>query len=349
MINKQIIEGISNIAEGFRLIAEALSVAESLKDSSDTTVSTEESCIPNTSNAEASEDVVTVDSTVDKETEVSSVSAYTEEELQTMSYNDIKKLAKELGIHAVGNRKELVKKILSASTSVVEDLEESTEEDTEVKPVKSAPKTFKKTKVEEPETDEEDEEEEDEDPVEAKVKEVTEGMSDDEIREVLEDVGISTKGKRQSLISKLVKAVNDGLIDLDEDGEDADAEEEETDAEESDITEDMTKPRKKAYEELCDETSEAFESGEVTREDLIEFINAFNGTDDKFKKVSDEDLLTKYLELSAMLIDDEGNVVEEGAYTINDEPYCCGHPLHYDEDGEKFICECCGSEYEVEE
>lgn len=339
-IDKKIIVGIVSIAEGLN------SIAEALKEMNTTVTAVAELC-PEPDTEVALNDVA--ETPVEESKSTPSNSEYTEEELSGMSYNDIKKLAKELGIPAVGNRKELVKKILSADTASEVDSEEKTEEKTEVKPVKSAPKTFKKTKVEEPEPDEEDEEEEDEDPVEAKVKEVTEDMSDDEIREVLEDVGISTKGKRQSLISKLVKAVNDGLIDLDEDGEDVDAEEEETDAEESDITEDMTKPRKKAYEELCDETSEAFESGEVTREDLIEFINAFNGTDDKFKKVSDEDLLTKYLELSAMLIDDEGNIVEEGAYTINDEPYCCGHPLHYDEDGEKFICECCGSEYEAEE
>lgn len=341
-IDKKIIVGIVSIAEGLN------SIAEALKEMNTPVTAVTELC-PEPDTEVALNDVA--ETPVEESKSTPSNSEYTEEELSGMSYNDIKKLAKELGIPAVGNRKELVKKILSADTASEVDSEEKTEEKTEVKPVKSAPKTFKKTKVEEPEPDEEDEEEEDEDPVEAKVKEVTEDMSDDEIREVLEDVGISTKGKRQSLISKLVKAVNDGLIDLDEDGEGADADEEEgeTDAEESDITEDMTKPRKKAYEELCDETSEAFESGEVTREDLIEFINAFNGTDDKFKKVSDEDLLTKYLELSAMLIDDEGNIVEEGAYTINDEPYCCGHPLHYDEDGEKFICECCGSEYEAEE
>ena len=345
-IDKKIIVGIVSIAEGLN------SIAEALKEMNTTVTAVAELC------PEPDTEVSLSDATetpVEELKNTPSNSEYTEEELSGMSYNDIKKLAKELGIPAVGNRKELVKKILSADTAVEEDSEENaeekTEEKTEVKPVKSAPKTFKKTKVEEPEPveeDEEDEEEEDEDPVEAKVKEVTEGMSDDEIREVLEDVGISTKGKRQSLISKLVKAVNDGLIDLDEDDEEA-GDSEDIDVEESDITEDMTKPRKKAYEELCDETSEAFESGEITREDLIEFINAFNGTDDKFKKVSDEDLLTKYLELSAMLIDDEGNIVEEGAYTINDEPYCCGHPLHYDEDGEKFICECCGSEYEADE
>lgn len=64
------------------------------------------------------------------------------------------------------------------------------------------------------------------------------------------------------------------------------------------------------------------------------------------KKVSTNDLVEQYLMISANLIDDDGNVVEEGAYTINDEPYCCGKPLKYDENENKFICEVCGEEYE---
>ena len=351
-MNKKIIEGLSSIAEGINLIVEGLSA------SVETSVSVNEVadlCPEPVKVSEKTEKTLSDKSDKDIEPAVTSSSEYTEEELGNMTYNDIKKLAKELGISATGNRKELVKKILSSGDAADSEEDEVTEVTPEpVKEVKkSAPKSFKK-KVEEPEPEVEDpddsEDEKELDPTEAKVKEATEDMSDDEIRELLEDVGVSSKGKRQSLISKLVKAVEDGLIDID--GEDEEAETPETpesdEVAESDVTEGMTKARRKAYEELCDETSEAFESDEITRADLIEFINAFNGTDDKFKKVSDEELLTKYLELSAMLVDDEGNVVEEGAYTINDEPYCCGHPLHYDEDGEKFICECCGSEYEAE-
>ena len=348
-MNKKIIEGLSSIAEGINLIVEGLSA------SVETSVSVNEVADLCPEPVKVSEKTLSDKSDKDIEPAVMSSSEYTEEELGNMTYNDIKKLAKELGISATGNRKELVKKILSSGDAADSEEDEVTEVTPEpVKEVKkSAPKSFKK-KVEEPEPEVEEpddsEDEEELDPTEAKVKEATEDMSDDEIRELLEDVGVSAKGKRQSLISKLVKAVEDGLIDID--GEDEEAETPETpesdEVAESDVTEGMTKARRKAYEELCDETSEAFESDEITRADLIEFINAFNGTDDKFKKVSDEELLTKYLELSAMLVDDEGNVVEEGAYTINDEPYCCGHPLHYDEDGEKFICECCGSEYEAE-
>ena len=53
-----------------------------------------------------------------------------------MSYNEIKKLAKELGISAVGNRKELVKKILT-NNSTTESVE--VEDDNSITPVLSDP------------------------------------------------------------------------------------------------------------------------------------------------------------------------------------------------------------------
>lgn len=285
-------------------------------------------------------------------------SEYTREELDTMTYNDLKKLAKELGMSAVGNRKEITEKILTGETSI-------TDEPEEVKPEKkfisktSNKVSNKSVPVDEEEDDDEiideEDEEEDIDPVEQQVLEVTEEMSDDDIREILEDCGISTKGKRQALIAKLVKAVNDGKIALDDsdnnENEDDDivTEKSDKDTMEEDITSNMTKKRKKAYADFCQETKESFEEGEITREDLIAFINDFNGTKDKMKKVSDKNLLEQYFKIAANLIDDDGEIIEEGAYTINDEPYCCGRPLKYDEDENKFICEVCGEEYEGEE
>lgn len=352
-MNTQIIKGIEMLAEGLTCIVEGLK-AESAVASAP--VKQE---VPKTQ-IEVSKPIETTKEEVGA-AEVKKSSEYSEDELSSMSYNEIKKLAKELGISAVGNRKELVKKILANDATeefaeveddgVVEQpktVKKTTKKAETEKESKSFKKTVSKPKVEEPVEDDSEDDSEDEvlneDTTESRVIEATEEMSDDELRELLEDVGVSSKGKRQALITKLVTAVEDGLIELD--GEEAP---EETETEESaDVTEGMTKKRKEAYEELCDETTKALEDGEISRDDLIEFINAFNGTNDKFKKLSTEDLLDKYLELSAMLVDDDGNVVEEGAYTINDEPYCCGHLLDYDEDREVFKCHCCGSEYEAE-
>lgn len=358
MFNEKIILGLTSLSEGFASLSEGLKelmTSNAIK-SSGCSCSTDSNSVETTATEETPSEVKVSSSNKPKSVSTSKAkksepasNELSEDELNGMTYNAIKKLAKELGISAVGNRKELIKKILVADTSEAdkEEASDEIEEVTETK--KSAPKTaakksLSKTKVEEPA---EEDEAEEVDPVEARILEATEDMSDDEIRELLEDVGVSSKGKRQSLITKLVAAVDDGLIDLDDEEENSESEVEEVE-ETADVTEGMTKKRKKAYEELCDETEEAFESDEITRGDLISFINAFNGTDETFKKVSDEELMTKYLELSAMLVDDEGNVVEEGAYFINEEPYCCGHPLHFDEDSNKFVCDCCGSEYEAE-
>ena len=66
-------------------------------------------------------------------------------------------------------------------------------------------------------------------------------------------------------------------------------------------------------------------------------------------KASDEEVLAKYIECASMLIDDEGNTVEEGAYMLNGVPFCCGHALEISEDGTSGKCSICDEEYEFEE
>lgn len=74
----------------------------------------------------------------------------------------------------------------------------------------------------EEEEDEEDEEEEDEDEDEEEEEEDIatqlglDEMDVEELAEILEDHELSTKGKKQALIARIVKAVEDGIIELDE-------------------------------------------------------------------------------------------------------------------------------------
>lgn len=341
MNNEVIIKGLTQIKEGIDVILSVMGDVEPT--------------LEKKSESKKSE-VKTSRKSTEVEKAKSGSSEYTAEELDGMTYNDLKKLAKTLGITAVGNRKEITAKILSGEVEeVVEEAEEVEKKKSSPKRKSDSAKVVKKSEPEEEDEIEDDTDEEEVDLVELQVLDATEDMEDDEIREYLEDVGISSKGKRQSLIAKLVQAVKDGKIDFDDadsdesEDEDTDTEDTEEDTDVEDITETMTKKRKKAYLEFCDETRASVEDGEITREDLIEFLNDFNGTKDKMKKVSTNDLVEQYLMISANLIDDDGNVVEEGAYTINDEPYCCGKPLKYDEDENKFICEVCGEEYEGED
>lgn len=350
-MNKKLSEGIEKLSEGFNLFLEGV-VEEVTKLSDAVNTPAKAEVTEKTSTKKSAKKPVEAPAEEDK-------GEYSEEELNSMSYNDLKKLAKDKGISATGNRKELVNKLLSGETE--SDESEESEDEVEETPKKTPAKKGRKAKKtpepvdeddedEEESEDDEDDSDEDDDSIESQVNELTADMSDEDLRELLESVDISSKGKRQALISKIVTAVSEGIISLeDEDEDDTDNESEDKDAEESgDITETMTKKRKKAYKELCDETNEQFENEEITREDLIEFINEYNGTNDKMKKVSDEDLLAKYLEISAMLIDDDGEIVEEGAYYINNEPYCCGHPLTYNKKKKQYVCEHCGAEYDEE-
>lgn len=191
-------------------------------------------------------------------------------------------------------------------------------------------------------------------------------MTNEEIADVLVDIGLSAKGKREALIEKVVQAVRDGLLDFDDEEDEEEETEvaeapvakeapvEDSDEEEEDNTNDidnpaMTEARKKAILAQDEEIREQFSKGDVTRDDLVEFLQSFYDTEDDMSDMSDEDLLDTYIDAVCRLVDDEGDLVEEGAYSLNGEPACCGRVLNYSEDTKMFICEHCGEEYEAEE
>ena len=280
----------------------------------------------------------------------------TEEQLNSLSYNNLKKLAKDMGILATGARDELTQKILNAEVSAPapEVEEEEPVKDEKKSPVKKTP--AKVSKNPEPVEEEEEDDEEEEDPIVAKVNEAVADMTNEEIADVLADAGVRAKGKREALISAVIKAVHDGKIDLDDDEESEGEETEDESAEEEgyDVNDtnnpDMTKERKAAIEAHESETRASFDEGDLTRKDMVAWLNEFHGTKDTMKKKSDEDILSEYIYCSCLLINDEGEFPEDegGAYTVNGIPYCCGHELAFDEENNTYICETCGNEYEAE-
>lgn len=279
----------------------------------------------------------------------------TAEQLDGLSYNNLKKLAKDMGIPAVGSREELTQKILNISVEIPEEVEEDTEKDDEVEEETSVDSV-------DPDTDE-DEEDDEEDNLVKKVNEAVEDMTDEEIMDILADVGVKAKGKRQALISAVVKAVQDGKIDLDdeeveedeEDSADSSDDTSEEDKQEYGVNDldnpDMTEERRTAIKDYAADVFANFKNGDLTRKQLVEWLNEFNGTNDSMKKKSDEEVLSDYVFCSCLLINDEGEMNEEegNAYTVNGVPYCCGHELQYVEDNDTYICEVCGSEFEAGE
>lgn len=263
----------------------------------------------------------------------------TEESLGEMGYNDLKSLAKQLGVNAKGSREELVNRILSAGS----ESESADEDPTEEAPVET-PKPVSKRKIGKAAPVQSEPVEED--PLYAQVEEAVAELSDEELLDMLHEVGVRAKGKRQSLISYAVKAVRDGLISLDDEADESD-EDSADDADEND-DEEMTEERADAVQKSNDEIDDQFNSGEIGRDDLVGwYAEAFGENLAKVKKMTDDALLEAYKESAALFIDDEGQTHEEGeAYVVNGEVYCCGTPCQFNEDDSTFVCECCGNEYE---
>ena len=348
-MNAKIIEGLKAVRDGINLIIEGYE-----------TIPTEEP-------KEAVETVETVVETPDTEEKTVEETApakgnLTREQLDGMTYNNIKKLAKEMGVSAVGNREDITARILGETVEVTE---ESVVEAVEEAPAKSTKKASKKTE-EAPEEVAVDEK--DNDPLYAKVVDTIADMSNEEIADILADIGVPAKGKREALIEKVVQAVRDGLLDFDDEDEAEEVEEtpapastktkeapvvEDEDDDEEDLTNDidnpeMTEARRKAIIAQDKSIRKQYKNGEVTRDNFVEFLQSFYDTEEDMDDMSDDDLLDTYIDAVCRLVDDDGDLIEEGAYTLNGEPACCGRVLVYSEDTNVFVCEHCGEEYEAE-
>lgn len=274
----------------------------------------------------------------------------TEESLAEVSYNGLKKLAKDLGVSASGDRETLTANILaSVSEDEVEEEEDSDEE------VTSSEEEIEDAEFSEEEEEDEDNEEE-EDSLAEQIEQATKDMTVEELADLLVSYKLPAKGKRQALIDAIIKGVEDGIIEFNT-GDDVDEEEDEDDEEETDeVTEEVEdeeevddSPRGKAVQNLKDSIEAEFEEGSISRKDLITYINKRMGTKNRMKTVDDADLLAKYCELQATLIDDEGDLHEEKEpYVLNGEYHCCGEALQKDEDGD-LVCPICGTCYDGEE
>ena len=344
-MNAKVIEGLKAVREGIDLIlegyAEAVPTIAKTEEEAPAPVKSKSVQRREEAQSEAVAEEVKVENNL------------TREQLDGMTYNNIKKLAKELGVSAVGNREDITARILGETAEVPND---SVAEEVPT-PVEE---------VAEPEEVEVDETEVD--PLYAKVVDAVSEMSNEEIADVLADIGISAKGKREALIEKVVQAVRDGMLDLDDDEEEeveetptpakkskeapAPVEEEDEEDEEDNINDldnpDMTKARKKALIAQDESIRKQFANGDVVRDNLVEFLQSFYDTEEDMDDMSDDDLLDTYIDAVCRLIDDDGDLIEEGAYTLNGEPACCGRILTYSEDTNVFICEHCGEEYEAE-
>lgn len=300
----------------------------------------------------------------------------TRDSLAGLSYNTLKRLAKDMGIKAVGGREDLTKAILDQEVTVPkEEVAEVEEEPVKNKVVKKPLKSVKKAEPDEEgdeddegllnseensgeEADNEEDGEEEVSDLEKRVQVILEDASNEEIADFLTECGIPAKGKRQALIDTFIKGVEDGIIDLDElessdetdeevEAEVSDDEEQGEEADSSEEDEEVeadTKKRKKALKDLSDSIEAEFESGDISRQQMVEEINYRLGTKKRLNNWSDEEVVAKYIELQKVLVDDDGCLNElESPYVLRGANYCCGEPLQEIEGGYK--CNVCGNEY----
>lgn len=142
-------------------------------------------------------------------------------DLEGMSYNDLKKLAKELNLSAKGTKSELVDRIKEAQGILVVDKEAEDEE----------------VEIEEPVEEVEEVEEELETSLHDKVASDLEDYTDEELKDILESIDKPTKGKRQTLIALIVQAIEDGELDFgDEEEEEVEEDNDETNDEVDEVS-----------------------------------------------------------------------------------------------------------------
>lgn len=276
---------------------------------------------------------------VEPEEEVTVEEPETEDvDLGSMKLKELREYAEELGLNSKGKRAEVEDRIREFLDNQ-EDSEDEEVEEPEVEEESEEPE------IEENEGSEEEEDDEVEDETYAKVMQYVNEASDDELRETLEELGLSSKGKREALIEKIYQAVKDGLFEFEEDEEPSEDVEPEEEADEE-TSEDlgMTEERAKAIEAMEEQVQEEFEEGKITRKEMVAYLKQVGIA--VTKKVEDEAVVEMYIEKLALLIDDEGEFHDEGGdpYNINEVPYCCGAPLEEIEGG--FRCNVCGTEYE---
>lgn len=284
---------------------------------------------------------------VEPKEEVTVEEPETEEvDLGSMKLKELREYAEELGLNSKGKRAEVEDRIREFLDNQ-EDSEDEEVEEPEVEEESEEPEIEENEDSEEDEDSEEAEDDEVEDETYAKVMQYVNEASDDELRETLEELGLSSKGKREALIEKIYQAVKDGLFEFEEDEEPSEDVEPEEEADEE-TSEDlgMTEERAKAIEAMEEQVQEEFEEGKITRKEMVAYLKQVGIA--VTKKVEDEAVVEMYAEKLALLIDDEGEFHDEGGdpYNINEVPYCCGAPLEEIEGG--YRCNVCGTEYEAE-
>lgn len=365
MRNQEIAKGLRLIAEGFTTLAVAYENAPVVTGvdmaSEDKTV---KSTIDTTTGKVVKQEVVepvketeevkeTTPVEVKEEAEVTT-SFPTEEELNALSYNDLKAKAKEMGVKAVGSKKVIIENILALNNT--EEVKEEAPTEAEMDKAIEEAEIPTEDRGEEIEIDMEDDDQDEDALPEGEttlydqVVADLEGYSDEELADILSEVGVSPKGRRQALLAKIVQAIEDGKLEWEEESEESEeATEPSKDVEPQDdqeVDEDGfvgTEARKQASYEECDKIEEDIERGNISMKEIIKFLKEYHNG--KYVSQGEDADVEEYMAIQCDLIDDEGTKHDlADPYYVGDDIYCCGAILK--ELNEDLYCEHCGTTYE---
>ena len=247
------------------------------------------------------------------------------EHLETLGYRDLQKVAKDLDIPANGKKEEIIERILGEPVEeVVESAEEVLEEE-----VAEELKEELDLEVEEVEPSKAD-----------KIAKSLEEYTEEDLADVLNSVGVSPKGKRQALLSKIIKAIEEGKIEFELDEVEEEVEE--------NIQSNMNEVRQHGVNEILKELDEVFKNDEMSEEEINTTLsNVYTEEDGYSDKLPLEEKKEMLRDVYMNLVDDEGNLHDLGEPYVKDEKYaCCSLELEELEDG-NLHCNICNQTYEI--
>ena len=316
---------------------------------------------------------------VEEESEELDLADY-EEFLMELDNEDLIEIAKKVGVIKRAKKKLSKEDIEKIVNDLLKDIEKLDEVLYELGYIEDEDEESVDEEVEE--VDEEEDEIEDED---EEVEDIAEeyGLNDmtlEELADICAEYGLSTKGKKQALIDRIVKAIVNGEIEVDDEeeedieddeggGEDEEEqevyEEEVDDEEEVDEEEDeeeaeeetKKKPlrslknikREEKEKEVEENIREQYRKKKLKDSKIKKFLDNYNEGDPECKGCkgcTKEDMLECYIDIHKALVDDDGEVNDmEEPYIRDNEYHCCGKELEDLENG-NYYCSVCGQEYE---
>lgn len=287
---------------------------------------------------EVEEDVEDEEEITFTDEDVAEYKDFLEEEFEIMELKEVAELM-ELDIPTKITKSKLISMLIKDMANLHNALDEmgcfedSDDEETEEEEVEDIVEEVEEDVV----GDEEEDSEEDEDNSESLIKELgLRDYSQEELADILADYGLSTKGMKTALIDRIVLAVKNGIIEV-EDGAPK-------------LLTELEKNNLKG--KIADIETERFTNKELTPRAIQQFLRKYYVQDKEYHNyktmgLTNKDALGLYIKAQQNLLDDYGTRRElKDAYLKDGVFSCCGRELTINGDGTSF-CSNCGSTYEV--